>query len=102
MILTRDNSDDTILEAVARFASRGDITHYDSTTGELFTVSWCDNCGALERGANALKIERISDSVHRSLTAVFRDGSKAVEFVGYGADGTGYCERCSHECEEWE
>ena len=102
MIITRDNSDDTILRAVSAMASRGEITHYDGKAGELFGVSFCDNCGALERGANEIRIERISDSVHKALTAVFQDGSRAVEFVGYGADGTGYCERCEGECEEWE
>jgi len=102
MLICGSNTDETILRTVESLAAKGEITHYDGKTGTLFTVSPCDNCGRPERH-DGYTLERVSDGVHRVLTAVFRDGGRTSEFVGFDDDGTGYCEECADDMpeEQW-
>ena len=92
MILTKDNTDEVIID----FIIRSGHDCYDGKTGKVFSVAPCDYCGALVMLPNDITIESPSEAVHRLLTEQMCSVNYA-EFVEYDEDGMERCDVCCYE-----
>jgi hypothetical protein len=90
MILTKDNTDETIVEALLSFRH---LRFYDPKTGNVFEASPCECCGTMAAHGGHLTIEEPSDRLSRTLQSYY-SVLDFVETTGYNDDDELECEAC--------
>ena len=94
MILTKDNTDATIVAALSGKIGKG-LKFWDAKTGKVFMASPCDSCGTMTAHGGEVTIERVSDALNRALSEYYSTGVEFVECVGYDEEtGEEICEEC--------
>lgn len=96
MLLTKDNSDIAILQAAVDSGHR----FYDPNHRMIFSASPCEHCGVMSAHGNPIRIEQVSDALHRSLYKLFGI-LDFVEVVGYDDEGVERCDAC-YDDDDWE
>ena len=91
MILTKDNSDRTIGEAL--MAMHG-LEFYDPQAGIVFGASPCTTCGTMSADANPVVIESVSGIMNGALSEMYKV-MEFIEMIGFSDDGDEYCECCA-------
>jgi len=90
MILTKDNTDEAIVQAILAFK---DLRFYDPKTGTIFEASPCECCGTMAAHGGSLTIEQPSDRLNRTLQQ-YHTVLDFVEPTYYNDDDKLECEAC--------